>query len=121
MAIRGSISEAISYPWAVPPQEGAFVKPTSPWPRKVRTGDFVRLNNVGLDACFGTSYCAAHLKADLHTITRVAINSCTSPEITFTVEVADPVLNRFHLKDTYFDLVQDPTAPYFTLSEIPPC
>lgn len=72
----------------------------------LKVGDRVRLNDVGLEQCFGSTLGKAALKQIVHTITAVSDESMTYPEPSFPVEVADPELNQLLLGDYCFDKVE---------------
>ena len=73
---------------------------------KLKVGDKVRLNNYGLEQCFGSTFGLTALKSVVHTITYVHPVSMTEPELTFPVEIADPELGQFLLDDGGFELVE---------------
>lgn len=74
-------------------------------PCKLRVGDQVRLNDVGLEQCFGNAIGLSHMKTKVYTITHVDALSITAPEASYPVEVSDPELNALLLADYCFDLV----------------
>lgn len=74
-------------------------------PSFLKVGDKVRLNDVGLEQCFGQSLGLSALKNVVHTITGVSTESMTFPQASYPVEVADPELNMLMLDDYCFDKV----------------
>lgn len=74
-------------------------------PSFLKVGDKVRLNDTGLEQCFGSTVGVAALKNIVHTITAVETESMTYPQPSYPVEVADPELNMLMLDDYCFDKV----------------
>lgn len=75
------------------------------WDRLPRVGDMVRLNDYGLEVCFGSHLGLAPMKQATYTLTQVDTESMTYPEPTYVVEVDDPTLNRLLISHLCFDLV----------------
>jgi len=73
---------------------------------KIKVGDVVRINNNGLQSCFGTTLGLGHMKTKDLRITWIAKESATYPEPTFDVEVDDPEITKFMITDRDFDLVR---------------
>lgn len=71
----------------------------------IKVGDSVRLNDHGLEQCFGHSLGLSKLKETVHKITHVDRESMTYPEATFPVGIDDPELNQFLLDDACFEVV----------------
>ena len=72
----------------------------------MKVGDRVRLNDIGLEQCFGVATGKSALKRITYTITHVDQQSLTYPEPSFPVEVDDPELNQLLLDDYCFDIVR---------------
>ncbi|UUZ75446.1 hypothetical protein LP414_27405 [Polaromonas sp. P1(28)-13] len=66
-------------------------------------GDSVRLNDTGLEQCFGTKLGMSHMKTLVMKITYVSPTSMTSPEPSFPVEVDNPEINQLLLDHWCFD------------------
>jgi hypothetical protein len=73
-------------------------------PRHV--GDTVRLNDHGLEVCFGNRR-MQHMKTLHMRITHIDTESITSPEKTYIVEVDNPEINDLMLYDACFDVVTE--------------
>lgn len=72
-------------------------------------GDIVRLNDAGLESCFGTALGLQHMKTKEYRITCRSAKSMTFPELTFEVRVDDPELDQNLLHSYCFDFVRKPT------------
>lgn len=83
-----------------------FLHEPKDWPRMPRVGDKVRLNDCGIETCFGFTHGLAHMKTKTFTLTNVDPESQTHPEPTYLVEVDDPELNEMMLSHWCFDLVE---------------
>lgn len=73
--------------------------------RKLKVGEQVRLNDMGLEIIFGRKLGLAHMKTKIYTVTCVGSESMTYPVETFPIEVDDPELNSYLLDDWHFDRV----------------
>ena len=71
-----------------------------------KVGDRVRLNDDGLETCFGSKIGLAHMKSLTMKVVRVDTESLTSPEETFVVEVDDPEIGELLTYHWCFDIVQ---------------
>jgi len=69
----------------------------------LQVNDKVRLNDTGLETCFGSTLGLQSMKRIVYTITHVDSESMTTDVPTHVVEVDDPELNRFLLSDWCFD------------------
>jgi len=76
------------------------------WVRVPRVGDTVRLNDCGLETCYGFTPGRAHMKTKTFVLTNVDPESVTQPEPSYIVEVDDPELNEMLLSHWCFDLVE---------------
>lgn len=76
-------------------------------PCKFTVGDVVRLNNHGLQQCFGNSGAGfEQMLLKEYAITKTGNDSMTEPDETFAVEVDDLALNKLMIDDRCFDLVR---------------
>ena len=75
------------------------------WKNRPKVGDRARLNDYGLEVCFGSPVGKSALKRQVHTFIDVDPESMTYPEETYVVEVADPELNQLLLSHICFDPV----------------
>jgi len=73
-----------------------------------KVGDTVRLNDEGLEVCFGSVVGLAHMKTLDMKITFVDSESMTEPEETFVVQVDNEGINRFLISHWCFDIVASP-------------
>jgi hypothetical protein len=82
-----------------------------------KVGDTVRLNDFGLDMCFGNRG-HSHMKTLEMKITEIDAESITAPEETFICEVDNVEINRLLLNHWCFDIVR-PAAPGFVAPPSP--
>ena len=71
-----------------------------------KVGDTVRLNDFGLEQCFGSTTGMSFMKRLELRITHVDAVSITYPEPTFAVEVDDPEINQFLIDHRCFEIVR---------------
>lgn len=79
------------------------VKPDASVPK---VGDIVRLNDCGLEQCFGHANDLAHMKTLEMRVTQVDATSVTYPEPTFCLEVDNEAINQHLLDHHCFDIVR---------------
>lgn len=84
------------------PRLGA-VKPDE---RVPKVGDVVRLNDCGLEQCFGRASGMSHMKTLKMRVTQVDSVSLTFPEPTFALEVDNEEINQFLIDHHCFDIVR---------------
>ena len=72
---------------------------------KLKVGDIVRLNDVGLRCIFGNAMGLSYMKNMTMKITWIDSTSMTYPEISYNVEVDNTDINGFIIADWCFDLV----------------
>jgi hypothetical protein len=65
----------------------------------------VRLNDRGIEQCFGNARGLRHMKTLTMKVTHVGAESVTFPEPTFEVEVDNEEINSFLIDHTCFDVV----------------
>lgn len=70
---------------------------------KPTVGQKVRLNNYGLEQCFGSSLGLAHMKTLELTIMAVDKDSMTAPELTWMVRVDNSGIDRLMIDNWCFD------------------
>jgi len=70
---------------------------------KHKIGDYVRLNNCGLNQIYGTTIGLSHIKSKIMQITHVDDQSVTDDEPRFIVHVDDEEINQFIIDDHCFD------------------
>jgi hypothetical protein len=73
-----------------------------------KVGDIVRLNDTGLEICFGHRHGLAHMKTLEMTVIGVESESVTYPEVTYPMDVDHPDIGMLLVDNWCFDLVRRP-------------
>ena len=73
---------------------------------RVKVGDVVCLNDLGIDQLFSGGVALSHMKTLKMKVTRVGTESLTAPELTFDISVDNKDIDALMIDDRCFDVVK---------------